>query len=73
MKKNIGTLDKIIRIAVATLIAILYFTNTISGTLALILGIFALVFVVTSSISFCPLYFPFKINTRKENISTKQK
>ncbi|MDD2673263.1 DUF2892 domain-containing protein [Flavobacterium petrolei] len=66
MKKNMGSTDKIIRIAIAILIAILYFTNTISGTLALVLGAFAVIFIITSFISFCPLYSPFGISTRKK-------
>jgi Protein of unknown function (DUF2892) len=66
MKKNMGSTDKIIRIATAILIAILYFTNTISGTLALVLGAFAVIFIITSFISFCPLYAPFGISTRKK-------
>lgn len=66
MKKNMGLADKIIRITVAALIAVLYFTNVISGTVALVLGVLALVFVLTSFISFCPLYLPFGINTRKK-------
>jgi hypothetical protein len=61
-----GSTDKIIRIAIAILIAILYFTNTISGTLALVLGAFAVIFIITSFISFCPLYAPFGISTRKK-------
>jgi len=66
MKKNMGSTDKIIRIAIAILIAILYFTNTISGTLAIVLGAFALIFIITSFVSFCPLYAPFGISTRKK-------
>lgn len=67
MKKNMGSTDKMIRILVAILIAILYFTNIISGTLALVLGAFAIIFALTSFISFCPLYLPFGINTAKKN------
>lgn len=67
MKKNMGSTDKMIRILVAILIAILYFTNIISGTLALVLGVFAIIFALTSFISFCPLYLPFGINTAKKN------
>ncbi len=65
MKKNIGTLDKIIRLGLAFVIAILYFLNVISGTMALFLGILAVVFIATSALSFCPLYLPFRISTRK--------
>lgn len=66
MKKNMGTADKAIRIGIAIVIAALYFTNVISGTWAIILGILAVVFVLTSFISFCPLYMPFGINTSKK-------
>lgn len=63
-----GGTDKTIRILVAVVIAILYFTNIISGTLAIVLGILAIIFALTSFISFCPLYVPFGINTsKKEN------
>lgn len=65
MKKNMGSTDKIIRIALAVIIAILYFTNLISGTLAIVLGVFAGIFIITSFVSFCPLYSPFGISTRK--------
>ncbi|MBX2951772.1 MAG: DUF2892 domain-containing protein [Leadbetterella sp.] len=67
MKKNMGSTDKIIRITIAVIIAALYFMNVISGTLAIVLGILALVFALTSFISFCPLYLPFGINTLKKN------
>lgn len=63
MKANMGKTDKIVRIAAAILIAVLYFTNVISGTLGLVLLVLAVVFVLTSLISFCPLYAPFGINT----------
>mgnify|MGYP001459844022 CR=1 FL=1 len=65
MKKNMGTADKTIRILIAVVIGVLYFTNIISGTVAIILGILAVAFVLTSFISFCPLYLPFGINTFK--------
>ncbi|MCH5684644.1 DUF2892 domain-containing protein [Niabella sp. W65] len=58
--------DKAIRILIAVVIGVLYFTNTISGTLAIILGILAVAFVLTSFISFCPLYLPFGISTFKK-------
>jgi hypothetical protein len=64
MKANMGSTDKIIRILAAVLIAVLYFTNLISGTLAIILLAFAGIFILTSFISFCPLYLPFGISTK---------
>ena len=66
MKKNMGTTDKAIRILIAVVIGVLYFTNIISGTLAIVLGILAVVFLLTSFINFCPLYLPFGINTLKK-------
>jgi len=67
MKKNMGPLDRIIRLALAVLVAILYFTNVISGTLAVILGIVAVIFLVTSLFGVCPLYMPFGISTLKKS------
>lgn len=66
MKPNMGTADKVVRILVAIVIAGLYFANIISGTLAIILLVLAGVFILTSFVSFCPLYLPFGISTRKK-------
>ncbi len=64
MKKNMGIADKVIRLILAATILIGYFTNYINGILAFILLALSGIFLLTSIISFCPLYFPFKINTR---------
>jgi len=66
MIKNMGSADRIIRILVAIVIAILYFTHKITGMLAIILGILAIIFLLTSLIGFCGLYVPFKISTKKK-------
>ena len=66
MKKNMGSADRIIRILVAAVILLLYFTNQISGTAAIVFGTLAVIFAATSFIGFCPLYFPFRISTRKK-------
>lgn len=66
MKKNMGTVDKVVRILVAIVIAGLYFANLISGTVAIILLVLAGIFILTSFMSFCPLYFPLGISTRKK-------
>jgi len=66
MKKNMGTVDKTLRILVAAIIVLLYFTKVIEGMLAIVLLVFAAVFVVTSFISFCPLYPLIGLNTRKK-------
>ena len=65
MKKNMGSADKIIRIIIAAIIGYLYYNGTISGTLGIVLLVLAGIFVLTSLVSFCPLYTPFKISTCK--------
>jgi hypothetical protein len=66
MKKNMGTIDRTIRILLAIVVLVLYLLKLISGTAAIILGIFAVVFLLTSLVGFCPLYVPLKISTRKK-------
>jgi hypothetical protein len=66
MKNNMGLADKIIRILIAVVVVILYFTNVISETLGIVLLILSGIFILTSLISFCPLYLPFGISTRKK-------
>ena len=66
MKKNMGSIDKGIRVVIAVVIAALYYFNIIEGTLAYVLMALALVFLLTSFISFCPLYLPFGFNTCKK-------
>jgi len=61
-----GTVDKTLRIIGAAILALLVFTKVISGALAIILVIIAVMFVVTSFFSFCPMYPLFGINTRKK-------
>jgi hypothetical protein len=61
-----GTIDRVIRILVAVVLVVLYFTNVITGTLGIILLILAGIFVVTSILSFCPLYMLPGISTSKK-------
>lgn len=63
MKPNMGGIDRIVRLVVAAILATLYFTNVLTGAAGIVLLIFAGVFVLTSAVSFCPLYAPFGINT----------
>jgi ABC-type transport system involved in cytochrome bd biosynthesis fused ATPase/permease subunit len=63
MKTNIGTADKVIRIIVAIALIL---NGIISGTVAIILLVLSGIFIVTSLISFCPLYLPFGISTKKK-------
>jgi hypothetical protein len=66
MTKNMGNVDRSLRTILALVVLYLYLSGRISGLLAAVLGIFALVFVVTSAIGFCPLYVPLKISTTKK-------
>ena len=63
MKKNMGGVDKMIRLVVAAIFVTLYLLGVVSGTLGIVLLVLAAVFALTSLISFCPLYLPFGINT----------
>lgn len=65
MIKNMSNIDRGIRVVVAAVIAALYFSGMVTGTLGIVLLVLAGVFLLTSSIAFCPLYLPFKISTRK--------
>ncbi len=66
MKQNMGTIDRVIRVILAILVLVLYLAGSISGTAAIILGIFAVIFVLTSLIGFCPLYGLLGISTKKK-------
>jgi len=66
MKKNMGTVDKALRIILAIVIAVFIFLGEISGTAAIVLGILAAVFLLTSLMGFCPLYVPLKLSTCKK-------
>ncbi|MBI5538473.1 MAG: DUF2892 domain-containing protein [Bacteroidia bacterium] len=70
MKINMGTIDRVARILVAVAIGIAYFSNIISGATAIVLLVFASIFIITSLISFCPLYLPLGISTRKKETKT---
>ena len=64
-----GSTDKIVRIIIAAVIGYLYYTEVITGTLGIVLLVLAAIFVLTSFVSYCPLYSPFKINTCKRKES----
>ena len=65
MKNNMSSMDRIVRAVVAVIIGVLIITNVVSGTLAIILGVIAAIFLVTALIGFCPLYTIFKFSTKK--------
>lgn len=66
MIRNMGAIDRIVRLLLAGAVAVLYLVGAVSGTVAIILGVIALIFVVSSLVGFCPLYVPFKLSTSRE-------
>ena len=66
MKANVGSFDKVIRLLLAVVLVVLFFTNVVIGTLGYVLLVVAGVLTLTSLISFCPLYMPFGISTAKK-------
>jgi len=65
MKKNMGAIDKTIRVLLALTLVTLFLTDVIAGTLGIVLVVLSVVFLLTSFVSFCPLYAPFGISTCK--------
>ena len=64
-----GSTDKTVRVILAIVFGVLYFTNTVTGTLGIVLLVLGIVFLLTSFMSFCPLYLPFGISTCKTSAS----
>jgi len=60
-----GVVDRIIRTILAVVVIVLFATKQITGVAAIILGILAIIFLLTSAVGLCPLYLPFKISTKK--------
>ncbi len=69
MKKNMGSADRIIRLIIAVVVVALYFTGVIGGTVGILLIALSVVFVLTSLISFCPLYLPFGLDTLRKKVT----
>jgi hypothetical protein len=67
MTKNMGTIDRVIRLLVVAIITALYFTGRLGGLMATILGVVAAAFFITSLLGRCPGYLPFGISTRKKS------
>jgi len=65
-EKNMGTLDRAIRIVIAVVIAVLYFNGNLSGLTATVLGIFSIIFIITSFVGICPLYTVIGLSTCKK-------
>ena len=65
MKRNMSNIDRIVRVIVAALFAYLSFGGVVTGTLGIVLVVLGAVFLLTSVVSFCPLYAIFKLSTYK--------
>ena len=66
MKKNMGIIDRTIRILLAAAVTLFYFTGQLTGIAAVVLAAIAVIFILTSVIGVCPLYYPLGISTRKK-------
>jgi hypothetical protein len=66
MKKNMGTIDRVMRVVLAIVVGVLYFEGSITGMAAAVLGVLAVIFLATGATGFCPLYVPFNISTMKK-------
>ncbi len=66
MKKNMGTVDRVIRIVAALVIAYLILTESLTGSLATILGIVGIILLLTAATGFCPAYIPMKLTTLRK-------
>jgi hypothetical protein len=71
MKKNMGSADRIIRVIIAAVLITLYFTGILTGTLGIVLVGLSVIFVLTSLVSFCPLYLPFGLSTLRKKLHNK--
>ncbi len=66
MKKNLGTVDMVLRILASVAIGVLLLTGVLAGAAATILGVVAIVLLLTGVVRFCPIYYALKISTRKD-------
>ena len=65
MKQNMGIVDRVIRVVLAAVVGVLYFTHQLSPVAGVVLGILAVVFLATSAVGVCPLYLPFRLSTKR--------
>lgn len=65
MKKNMGSADRAIRLLVAAVLVVLYFSGTVTGTLGVVGLVVAAIFALTSTVSFCPIYTIIGVKTCK--------
>ena len=68
MKKNVGYIDRIVRVLFGVIVAVLYFLHQITGTAAIVLLILGAVLVLTSLIGFCPIYYSLGLSSKKKEV-----
>lgn len=68
MKKNMGTTDRVIRVLIVVVIAVLYFSEVVTGTLGIVLLVISGIFLVTGLTGFCPLYYLFGLRSNKNEL-----
>lgn len=68
MKKNMSILDKLIRMILALVISVLYFSHIVTGVAAMVLGVIGIIFMITSYINYCPLYAALGWSSRKHEV-----
>lgn len=64
MTKNMGAIDRVVRLLLVAVVIVLYAMGKITGMTAIVLGVLAVIFLLTSALGFCPLYLPLKLSTR---------
>lgn len=64
MKRNMGRVDRTLRLVAAAVFAVLLIAGLVKGTLAIVLAILSAIFVITTFVGFCPAYMPFGISTK---------
>lgn len=69
MIKNMGNLDRILRLTIVLAIGVAFALGKISGVVALVLGVVGLAFLLTSLVGTCPIYLPFGLSTRLKRTS----
>ncbi|MFM2292778.1 MAG: hypothetical protein RIS29_2591 [Bacteroidota bacterium] len=70
MKKNVGTIDQIVRFSLAVVLVVLSLIGIISGWLEVVGLLLAVIFIITAFVRFCPLYYPFGFNSWEKKRNT---
>jgi hypothetical protein len=68
MKKNVGSLDSVIRLVIAAILVVLFLTHVLTGTVGIILLVAGIILALTAFVSFCPIYYFLRLSTRKKTV-----